>query len=179
MTDAPTHSLHPEEGAAAREARARRARQRLWFALAILASTLALTALGAWTYGAVERLLRESRAAALKSVLEAQAKTIEVWIEDHKLGIRRLARDRQVRTQVQALVDIATRHGATPQAYCGAPARRPLVEQLDDALAGTGAVAFNVIDRGGRIVASKFREYCGLQLSARAFEQGLTPVFHG
>jgi serine/threonine-protein kinase len=179
VSDAPTHSLHPEDGAAAREARARRARQRLLFALAILASTLALTALGAWTYGAVERLLRESRAAALKSVLEAQAKTIEVWIEDQKLGIRRLARDRQVRTQVQALVDIATQHGATPQAYCGAPARRPLVEQLDDALAGTGAVAFNVIERGGRIVASKFREYCGLQLSVRAFEQGLTPVFRG
>jgi serine/threonine-protein kinase len=172
------HTLHPE-GAAVREARARRARQRLWFALAILASTLALTALGAWTYGAVERLLRESRAAALKSVLEAQAKTIEVWIEDQKLGIRRLARDRQVRTQVQALVDIATQHGATPQTYCGAPARRPLVEQLDDALAGTGAVAFNVIERGGRIIASKFREYCGLQLSARAFEQGLVPVFRG
>lgn len=172
------HTLHPE-GAAAREARARRARQRLWFALAILASTLALTALGAWTYGAVERLLRESRAAALKSVLEAQAKTVEVWIEDQKLGMRRLARDRLVRTQVQALVDIATQRGVTPQAYCGAPARRPLVESLDDALAGTGAVAFNVVDRSGRIVASKFREYCGLQLVARAFEQGLAPVFRG
>jgi hypothetical protein len=176
--DASMHTLHPE-GAAAREARARRARQRLWFALAILASTLALTALGAWTYGAVERLLRESRAAALKSVLEAQAKTIEVWIEDQKLGIRRLARDRLVRTQVQALVDIATQHGVTPQAYCGAPARRPLVESLDDALAGTGAVAFNVVDRSGRVVASKFREYCGLQLVAHAFEQGLAPVFRG
>jgi len=172
------HTLHPE-GAAARESRARRARQRLWFALAILASTLVLTALGAWTYGAVERLLRESRAAALKSVLEAQAKTIEVWIEDQKLGIRRLARDRQVRAQVRALADIATQHGATPEAYCGAPARRPLVEQLDDALAGSGAVAFNVVDRSGRIIASKFREYCGLEFSARAIEQALAPVFRG
>jgi serine/threonine-protein kinase len=172
------HTLHPE-GAAVREARTRRARQRLWFALAILASTLVLTALGAWTYGAVERLLRESRAAALKAVLESQAKTIEVWIEDQKLGMRRLARDRQVRAQVRALADIATQHGATPEAYCGAPARRPLVEQLDDALAGSGAVAFNVVDRGGRIIASKFREYCGLQLSARAIAQALTPVFRG
>jgi len=172
------HTLHPE-GAAAREARARRVRQRLWLALAILASTLALTAIGHWTYLAVERLLRESRAAALKSVLESQAKTIEVWIEDQKLGVGRLARDPQVRTRVQALVDIARQHGDAPQTYCNAPARRPLVEQLDDALAGSGAVAFNVVDRSARIVASKFREYCGLQIGAPAFEQGLAPVFRG
>jgi len=88
VTDAPTHSLHPEEDAAARAAHARRARQRLWFALALAASVLALTAIGSWTYNAVERSLRESRAAALKSVLEAQAKTLEVWIEDQKLGAR-------------------------------------------------------------------------------------------
>jgi serine/threonine-protein kinase len=178
MSDAQTHSLHPE-GAAAREARARGARQRLLFALAVLASAAALTAIGSWTYREVERSLRESRAAALKSVLEAQAKTLEVWIEDQKLGIRRLARDPQVRAQVRALADIATQHGATPQAYCRAPARRPLVAQLDDALAGSGAVGFNVVDRAGRLIASKFREYCGLQVSTFAFEQGLAPVFRG
>ncbi len=174
-----THTLHPEEGAAAREAHARRARQRLWFALALLASLLALTAIGAWTYNAVERSLRGSRAGALKSVLEAQAKTLEVWIEDQKLGVRRLARDPQVRARVRALVELATQAGATPERYCSAPERRPLVEQLDDALAGSGAVAFNVVDRSGRIIASKFRDYCGLQLAASAFEQGLAPVFRG
>ena len=174
-----THTLHPEEDAAAREAHARRARQRLGFALALAASVLALTAIGSWTYNAVERSLRESRAAALKSVLEAQAKTLEVWIEDQKLGIRRLARDPQVRVRVRALVELATLAGATPERYCSAPERRPLVEQLDDALAGSGAVAFNVVDRAGRIIASKFRDYCGLQLSPLAFEQGLAPVFRG
>ncbi len=174
-----THTLHPEEGAAAREAHARRARQRLWFALALLASLLALTAIGAWTYNAVERSLRGSRAGALKSVLEAQAKTLEVWIEDQKLGVRRLARDPQVRARVRALVELATQAGATPERYCSAPERRPLVELLDDALAGSGAVAFNVVDRSGRIIASKFRDYCGLQLAASAFEQGLAPVFRG
>jgi serine/threonine-protein kinase len=171
------HSLHPE-GAAAREAQARRARQRLWFALALAASVLALTVIGSWTYRAVERSLRELRAGALKAVLDAQAKTLDVWIEDQKLGIRRLARDPQVRSHVQALVDIAAEHGETPERYCGAPARRPLVAELDDALAGSGAAAFNVVDRAGRIIASKFREYCGLAVSALASE-GLLPVFRG
>lgn len=172
------HTLHPED-AAARDARARRARQRLWFALALAASVLALTAIGSWTYRAVERSLRDSRAGALKAVLDAQAKTLEVWIEDQKLGARRLARDPQVRDHVRALVDIAAAHGATPERYCGAPARRPLVAQLDDALAGSGAVAFNIVDRAGRVVASKFREYCGLAMSAQSTEQELVPVFRG
>lgn len=179
MAERATHSLHPEEDAAARERHARRARQRLLFALALLASVLALTAIGSWTYNAVERSLRASRAAALRSVLEAQAKTLEVWIEDQKLGVRRLARDPQVRARVRALAELATRADATPEHTCSAPERRPLVEQLDDALAGSGAVAFNVVDRAGRIVASKFRAYCGLQLNPDAFEQGLAPVFRG
>jgi len=173
-----THSLHPE-GAAAREAQARRARLRLWFALALAASVLALTAIGSWTYRAVERSLRDSRAGALKAVLDAQAKTLEVWIEDQKLGIRRLARDPGVRQHVRALVEIAAEHGETPERYCSAPARRPLVAQLDDALAGSGAVAFNIVDRTGRIIAAKFREYCGLAMSEQATAQELVPVFRG
>jgi serine/threonine-protein kinase len=162
-----------------RARRTRGARQRLLFALALAASVLTLTAIGSWTYHAVERSLRESRAAALRSVLEAQAKTLEIWIENQKLGIRRLARDPQVRARVRALAELATQPGATPERYCSAPERRPLVEQLDDALAGSGAVAFNVVDRAGRIIASKFRDYCGLQVGAAAFEQGLAPVFRG
>ena len=172
------HTLHPED-AAARDARARRARQRLWFALALAASVLALTAIGSWTYRAVERSLRDSRAGALKAVLDAQAKSLEVWIEDQKLNARRLARDPQVRDHARALVDIAAQSGETPERYCGAPARRPLVAQLDDALAGSGAVAFNIVDRSGRIIASKFREYCGLAMSAQAAAQELVPVFRG
>jgi serine/threonine-protein kinase len=173
-----SHSLHPE-GAAAREAQARRARQRLWFALALAASVLALTAIGAWTYRAVERPLRDSRAAALKAVLDAQVKTLEVWIDDQKLGIRRLARDPGVREYVRALVDIAAAHGETPESYCNAPARRPLVDELDDALAGSGAVSFNLVDRSGRIIAAKFRAYCGLAMSPRAVERDLLSVFRG
>jgi serine/threonine-protein kinase len=178
VSDPATHSLHPE-GAAAREAQARRARRRLWFALALAASVLALTAIGSWTYRAVERSLRDSRAGALKAVLDAQAKTLEVWIEDQKLGARRLARDPGVREYVRALVEIAAERGETPERYCNAPARRPLVAELDDALAGSGAVAFNLVDRSGRIIASKFREYCGLAVSPQAIEQELVSVFRG
>lgn len=171
-------TLHPEDQAA-REAQAARARLRLRLALAMLASALVLVAIGSWTYLSVERSLRGLRATALKTVLDTQAKTLEVWIEDQKLRIERLARDRQVREQVQALVAIATQPGVTPAQYCAAPQRRPLVEALDEALAGSGAVTFDVVDRSGRIVASRFREYCGLEVSKAAFLQALEPVFRG
>ena len=138
-----------------------------------------LTAVGSWTYGSAQRSLYELRAAALGSILEAQAKTLEVWIESQKLRIQRLARDPHVRAQVSALAAIASRPGATPEQYCAAPERRPLVAQLDDALAGSGAVAFNVIDRSGRIIASRFREFCGLKVSLSGFVRALEPVFEG
>ena len=147
--------------------------------LALLATAALLTAIGSWTYSSAQHLLYGLRAAALGSILETQAKTLEVWIENQKLRIRRLARDAQVRAQVSALAAIATRPGATPEQYCAAPERRPLVARLDDALAGSGAVAFNVIDRSGRIIASKFPEFCGLKVSLSEFVRALEPVFEG
>ncbi|HZM34556.1 MAG TPA: serine/threonine protein kinase [Burkholderiales bacterium] len=170
--------IQPED-TALREAQARRARLRLGLALAAIASTAVLTAIGTWTYLAVERSLRELRTQTLKAALDAQAKTVDVWIEDQKFAIRRLARDRLVREHVAQLAAIATRAGAAPEQYCAAPTRRPLVAQLDDALAGSGAVAFHVIGRSGLILASKFREYCGLRVAPVVREQSLEPVFQG
>ena len=171
-------TLHPEDSAA-REAQTARAQLRRRLALAVIVSAALLSAIGVWTYVSVERSLRGLRAATLESVLDAQAKTLEVWIEDQKLRIRRLARDREVRTQVEALAAIANRAGAVPEQYCAAPARRPLVEELDDALDGSGAVTFDVIDRSGRIIASRYREYCGLQINPSVFARALAPVLEG
>jgi len=162
-----------------RENRARRARLRLALALAILASTVVLVAIGAGTYAAVERSVRGLRAASLKSALDMQSKTLEIWIADQMIAIRRLARDRQVREHVATLAAIAAPAATTPAQYCSAPVRRPLVAQLDDAFAGTGAVAFNIVDRSGRIIASRFPEYCGLKLRSELFARELEAVFAG
>lgn len=162
-----------------RENRARRARLRLALALAILASTAVLAAIGAGTYTAVERSVRGLRAASLKSVLDMQTKMLEIWIADQTVAIERLARDRQVREHVASLVAIAAAPGTTPAQYCSAPVRRPLVAALDDAFAGTGAVGFNIVDRSGRIVASRFPEYCGLALRPELLARELEGVFAG
>jgi serine/threonine-protein kinase len=176
--DAETVVLDPDE-VVERENQARRARLRLTLALAILASTVVLAAIGAGTYSAVERSVRGLRAASLKSMLEVQSKTLEVWIAGRKIAIERLARNRQVREHAATLAAIAARPGTTPEQYCAAPARRPLVAELDDAFAGTGAVGFNIIDRSGRIIASSFREYCGLSIRPALFRRELDAVFRG
>ena len=108
-------------------------------------------------------------------MLEAEVRTLGLWIENHKTDIRRVARDPQVRDAVEALVRIAARPGADAEDYCSAPARRPLVAQLTTVLEEQGAVTFNAIDRSYRIVASRFREYCG----RRTKGEELTAVFKG
>jgi len=177
-SDAAAHVLDPED-TAERDARARRARLRLALALAIMASTIVLVAIGYGTYGAVERSVQGLRAGTLKSILDAQWKTLEVWIADQTIAIRRLARDRQVRGQVAALAAIASQPHTTPEQYCASPVRRPLVAELDDAFAGTGAVAFNIVDRTGRIIASSFRVYCGLKLRPELLGREFDAVFNG
>jgi eukaryotic-like serine/threonine-protein kinase len=175
---ATTLVLDPDE-IAEHEVRARRARLRRALALAILASTVVLVAIGYGTYSAVERSLYGLRAATLDSILDSQSKTLEVWIADQVIAIQRLARNRQVREQVAALVAIAAPPGTTPEQYCASPVRRPLVAELDDAFAGTGAVDFNIVDRSGRIIASSFREYCGLRLRPVLLEREFDAVFGG
>jgi serine/threonine-protein kinase len=179
MESAPATLTPDLDADVAREAQARRVRLRRMLALATAASAIVLGAIGWWTHHEVERSMRATRGAALKSVLDAQAKSLEVWIENQKLGTGRLARDRQVRDGVRALTAIAQHPGATPQEYCASPARRRLVEQLDEALAGTGTVAFNLVDAPGRIIASNYREYCGLRYRAADLEHYLAPVFRG
>src|SRR5690606_24622893 len=101
------------------------------------------------------RSLRQVRATTLMSILDTQSKTIDVWIQDQMVTAQRTANNRLVRRQVAELVAIAVRTGADPEQYCAEPMRRPLVRELDEALAGTGAVRFNIVDSAGRVVASR------------------------
>ncbi|TNF90007.1 MAG: serine/threonine protein kinase [Gammaproteobacteria bacterium] len=120
--------------------------------------------------------MRATRGAALKSVLDSQAQSLRVWIDDQKLSVGRLARDPQLRAQVST----ATRDaGAAATTYCTSAQARDLTAQLAEALAGAGTVAFNVILPSGRIVASNFTEYCGLRYRPAAFTRDIAPAFEG
>ena len=176
--DAPSQAtLTPDADAAfLREAQARRVRLRRRLALATIASTLVLGAIGWWAHNEVEQSMRATRGAALKSVLDSEAQSLRVWIDDQKLGLRRLARERQLREQAVAVV----RDAATAAAVdCLSPGTRQLSAQFDEVLADSGSVAFNLVIASGQIVASNLAEYCGLRYRADAFERDLAAAFAG
>src|SRR5688572_21431821 len=70
-------------------------------ALAIV-TALALIVLGAWMYSGVKESLREVRAAALQSVLDAETEALEVWIADRRAAVSLWADEPEVRRDVQA-----------------------------------------------------------------------------
>jgi len=170
-------TLTPDHDAGVmREVQTRRVRLRRILALAMVASTIVLSAIGWWTHHEVELSMRATRGAALKSVLDSQAKSLRVWIDDQKLSVWRLARDRQLRERLGTAAQDAATVSAT---YCTSPQARQLVAQLEEALVGAGTVAFNVVNSSGHIVASYFTEYCGLRYRGEAFERDLAPAFGG
>lgn len=139
------------------------------WASTILVVSVLLLALGYWTYRAVEGSLRELRAATMKSLLDSQANALRVWIAEETADADRIAREPRVREAVAKL-------SRSPQ--CSGPARARLEEVLRPLLRDVGDATFNVTDRRGRLIATRFADYCGRSLTSDFFAQ-LAPVFEG
>ena len=146
-------------------------------ALAIV-TALALIVLGAWMYGGVKHSLREVRAAGLQSVLDAETEALEVWIADRRAAVSLWAEEPEVRRDVQTLLELA-RRGAPPETLWNASARLQLENALKPGLKQTGAVAFNVLDPNGVIVATHVRDYAGRRINPGTFLVHLSAVFRG
>ncbi len=170
-------TLTPDPDAGAlRVAQAQRVRQRRMLALVTLTATLVLGAIGWWAHHAVEQSMRAARGDALKSVLDSEAQSLRVWIDDQKLGLRRLARDGKLR----AFALEATRETSPGSPVdCDSTGLRGLFNDMEQTLAENGALLFNLVNRSGRIILSNYTDYCGLSYHADAIEQDLAPVFEG
>jgi serine/threonine-protein kinase len=135
----------------------------------VLVVAALLSALGYWTYRQVETSLRDMRADTMKSLLDSGVNALRVWIAEERADAERIARDPRVREAVAQLAR-APRCAAAPRARLEA-AIRPLLRDVGDA-------TFNVVDRDGRLAATRFPEYCGLALHPE-FRARLAPVFEG
>jgi serine/threonine-protein kinase len=62
---------------------------------------------------------------------------------------------------------------------CAGPARARLEEELRPLLRDVGDATFNLAARDGRLIATRFPEYCGLALDPERFLPLLAPVFAG
>jgi len=139
------------------------------WATVVLVVAAALLALGYWTYRQVETSLRGMRADTMKSLLDSEVNALRVWIAEERADAERIARDPRVR---EAIVQLARAPRCAPASRAQLEAAvRPLLRDVGDA-------TFNVVDREGRLAATRFPDYCGLALHPE-FRARLAPVFEG
>jgi serine/threonine-protein kinase len=144
----------------------------------VLAAAL-LMALGAWTYTAVEESLRALRASTMRSLLDAQVNALRIWVREEIGDAERAAQEPSVQAAIARLVALAGQSGATADAYCRGEARERVEEVLRPLLRQVGDSTFNIVAPDGRLVATRFPDYCGLQLTPDRFLPQLAPVFAG
>jgi serine/threonine-protein kinase len=155
------------------------ARERFWNLVGIMAIvSVALAAMGWWSYGQVRDSLRELRAAGLTALLEAESGTLAVWIDEKKRAAERWANDEPVQREAAALVRLA-QGGMAADAVCRSPARRKLLGQIAPFVSQEEAAAVNLVARDGTIIAALHDEYCGLSVAKGEFFRQLEPVFAG
>jgi serine/threonine-protein kinase len=141
----------------------------LW-ASAVLAVSACVVLLGYWTYNAVEGSLRELRAGTMKSLLGSEVNALRVWIAEEIGDAERIARDPRVSAALAGLV-------RRPE--CSGAARERLEDVLRPLLRDIGDATFNVTNRDGRLIATRYPDYCGRQLNAERFLPRLEPVYAG
>ena len=139
------------------------------WATGVLVVSALLFALGYWTYSQVEASLREIRASTMQSLLDSEVNALRVWIAEEIGDAERLARDARVRDGIVAL---ARNPG------CSGAQRARLEKAIRPLLRDVGDATFNVVDRGGRLIATRFADYCGLKASP-AFLAEVKPVLEG
>ena len=150
------------------------AQRRFWLIVdAMLAALVVVAFVGGWAYVQVRGSLRDLRAAGLVSLLEAETRGLELWIEEKKRDAERWASTPEVQRAAAALA----RHAATG-AVCASIPQRALQGEIAPYAALEETAVFNLVARNGRIISSPHPEYCGAVVTDN-FMQRLAPVFAG
>ena len=168
----------PPQGAGALGAfdapRIDRAQRRFWLIIdAMIAALVVVAIVGGWAYTHVRGSLRDVRAAGLASLLEAESRGMQLWIEEKKRDAQRWAATPEVQRAAAALAQRA-RGGED----CAAAPQRELQGEIAPYARLEETALFNLISREGRIISSPHRDYCGRTV-APAFLRQLSPVFEG
>ncbi len=142
----------------------------------------AALALGTWIYTDVQRELRTLAAANLRSLLDTQVGALDTWIGEKQLNVERWAKDARVIDAAiagnQVLSGSAAANGTAALAACRGALSDALINAIDALRQSDAAEGVNLVDRSGRVLAARTREYCGLMITAERLQQ-LEPVFDG
>ena len=145
----------------------------------VIFGVLLVIAMAIGTYFGVKQSLKEMRAVALQTRLDAEMRALDVWIRQESNRAQRWARDAAARGAMVGLVETAAREFAVPPELCRSDSASKLRELLRPALSEEHFITFNVIDRSGRVVAAYDPAQCGKRVSTRDFLSRVERVFGG
>ena len=150
------------------------AQRRFWLIIdAMLAALVVVGLTGAWAYSQVRGSLRDLRAAGLVSLLEAESRGLQLWIDEKERDAQRWASTPRVQRAAHELLLRAGRGEA-----CAAAPQKALNDEIAPYAAIEEVSAFNLITPDGRIVSSFHPANCGRAVSERFMRQ-LSPAFAG
>jgi len=149
------------------------AQRRFWLIVDAMIGALVVIALvGGWAYLQVRGSLRDVRAAGLVSLLEVEARTLQLWINEKKRDAERWATTPEVRGE-------GVRLAALPAGTaCGAAAQGRFRDAIAPYMALEEVAVFNLVGRDGRILSSPHPGICGSGVGEE-FRRELGPVFDG
>ena len=148
----------------------------------IAVAAAAAIALSGWIYADVQRELQRLAASNLRALLDAQVSALDTWIREKQLNVDRWSKDARVIGAAAAMNRFAlpsdAHDSAAALAACRGVVSDALVAAIDTLRQSDAADGMNLLDRSGRVLAARTREYCGLTLTPERLQQ-LKPVFDG
>jgi hypothetical protein len=145
------------------------AQRRFWLIVdAMIAALVVIALVGGWAYTQVRGSLRDVRAAGLASLLEAETRALQLWIDEKQRDAERWASSPRVQAAAAAI--------AASDRPCAPGADRALRGEIAPYTAVEEVATFNLVIADGRIVSSPWR--CGQSVS-EAFLAQLRPAFEG
>ena len=134
----------------------------------VAAGLMIIFAIGLASYFGVKRALLEVRGTGLAAMRDAEVQGLEIWIEQRVASAERWANQLAVRETVVRMVARRDPSGARPPG-CDSGDSRVILTALQAGLHERGFITYEIIDRSGTILASRFPEYCGLRAQLATF----------
>lgn len=145
------------------------AQRRFWILVyAMIAALVVIGAVGTWAYLQVRGSLEDVRAVGLASLLEAETRALQLWIDEKQRDAERWASSPRVQAAAAAI--------AASERPCAPGVDRALRAEIAPFTVVEEVATFNLVTADARIVSSPWR--CGQSVSP-AFLAQLRPVFEG
>ncbi|HEX4884197.1 MAG TPA: serine/threonine protein kinase [Casimicrobiaceae bacterium] len=147
-----------------------------WRNSATVLIALLMTFLGVWAYNGVRDAMARTQAAGLDAILGTVVRGVDVWVNEYRLEATRLAAHPSIADPALRLAD-AARVGL--QAACGRQEDDVLREAVPKLAGSSDVVAFLVLDREGRVLATNLPLPCGERVRAPEFRLRLDRALDG